>query len=128
MLNNYLDVQTAIYNFTQKAMVSPGLAPHGEFWLNLSYEEFTTGNVPGISTPWKILIVGDAANSNIIQILSGLGAAAKQYGQMPRPAPPYNPEQAALIADLSAWINAGCPNEADLNASQTSEVHDKHRD
>ena len=126
MLNNYLDVQTAIYNFTQKAMVSPGLAPHGEFWLNLSYEDFTTGNVPGINPPWKILVIGDAANSNIIQILSGTGAAADRYGQMPRPAPPYNPEQAALIADLSAWINAGCPNGAELNAPHKHLPHENH--
>jgi hypothetical protein len=111
MLKNYNDVQNALDNFVQQAGVNIGGAPHSAFWDNLDYNGFTTGNVPGVSGDWKILVVGDSANSNIIQILSGLGAPAKAFGQMPRPSPPYT-GQSALIADLAAWIDAGCPNGA----------------
>jgi hypothetical protein len=112
MLKNYSDVQGALYNFAQQAGVTPGQAPHGAFWLTMTYEQFTTANVPNITPPFKILVVGDSKNSTIIQILSGVGDAYKQFGQMPRPAPPYNPEQATLITELAAWIDAGCPNGA----------------
>jgi hypothetical protein len=109
MLNSYADVQAALNNFVQQAGVTPGQAPHGVFWLNLTYEQFTTGNVPNISPgPWKILVVGNSKNSNIIQILSGIGGAFDDFGQMPQPNPPYA-GQIALIAELAAWIDAGCP-------------------
>ncbi|MGH9930332.1 MAG: hypothetical protein ACREA9_14050 [Pyrinomonadaceae bacterium] len=114
-LNNYADVQAALNAFVTKAGVTPGQAPHKAFWNSLDYTEFTTGNVPGVPAgPWKILVVGDSKNSNIIQILNGVGDAYNDFGQMPQPNPPYLPpagnEQAALIADLAAWIDAGCPN------------------
>jgi len=56
--------------------------------------------------------VGNAADSNLIQILSGYGKAYNDFGQMPRPSPPYNPEQATLITELSDWINNKCPNDS----------------
>jgi hypothetical protein len=111
-LNNYADVQAALNNFVQQAGVTPGQAPHGAFWNSMTYEQFTTGNVPGVPLgPWKILVVGDSKNSNIIQILSGVGDAYNDFGQMPQPNPPYEPEQTGLITQLAAWIDAGCPNQ-----------------
>jgi hypothetical protein len=126
MLNNYNDVQNALDNFVQQAGVNIGGARHAAFWDNLDYNGFTTGNVPGVPGTWKILVVGDSANSNIIQILSGLGAPTKAFKQMPRPMPPYT-GQAALIADLAAWIDAGCPNDAGLNAARTYQPHEEHQ-
>ncbi|WP_213804275.1 hypothetical protein [Granulicella sp. dw_53] len=111
-LNNYADVQAALNTFVQQAGVTPGQAPHGAFWNTLTYDQFTTGNVPGVPLgSWKILVVGDSKNSNIIQILVGTGSAANDFGQMPQPNPPYEPEQTNLITQLSAWIDAGCPNK-----------------
>jgi hypothetical protein len=112
-LNNYADVQAALNHFVQQAGVTPGQAPHGAFWTSMTYEEFTTGTVPGnvVGGPWKILEVGNSQGSNIIQILSGTGDVTNANGQMPQPNPPYNPEQATLITELAAWLDAGCPND-----------------
>jgi len=110
-LTNYAQVQAALNSFVQQAGVTPGQAPHGAFWNSLTYDQFINGNVPNISPgPWKILVVGDSKSSNIIQILSGYGNAFNDFGQMPQPNPPYNPEQATLITELAAWIDASCPN------------------
>lgn len=110
-LKNYADVQAALNAFVTKAGVTPGQAPHGAFWNSMQYQGFITGTVPGVPLgPWKILEVGNSRASNIIQILSGYGQAYNDFGQMPQPSPPYEPEQSALIADLSAWIDANCPN------------------
>jgi hypothetical protein len=121
-LNNYADVQNLLNAFVAATVppVTPGLAPHGIFWNTLSYEEFTTGNVPGVHYHGKalpILVIGNAAASNIIQALSGTAGSpfgpGGGIGQMPRPTPPYNsgnPSQTEVIAALSEWINNGCPN------------------
>ena len=110
-LNNYTDVQKALNAFVQQAAVTPGQAPHGAFWNSMTYQQFTTGNIPGVPFgPWKILMVGDSKNSTIIQVLSGTGNAFNRFGQMPQPSPPYEPEQTELLKDLAAWIDAGCPN------------------
>lgn len=110
--NNYADVQAGLDAFVNEAGVNIDGAPHGAFWQNMDYTEFTTGNIPNVSpsAPWPILVCGQSANSNIIQILEGLGAAAKKYGRMPRPRPPYDPEQSDLITALAAWIDGGCQN------------------
>jgi hypothetical protein len=113
-LTNYAQVQAALNAFVAQAGVTPGQAPHGAFWNSLTYEQFVNGNVPGVPLgPWKILEVGNAAGSNIIQILSGKGAAYDDFGQMPQPNPPYDPEQTTLINELSDWINKGCKNPTD---------------
>jgi hypothetical protein len=112
-LTNYAQVQAALNAFVQQAGVTPGQAPHGAFWNSLTYEQFTTGNVPGVPLgPWKILEVGNSKGSNIIQILSGYGKAYDDFGQMPQPNPPYNPEQTTLVTELAAWIDASCPNNS----------------
>jgi hypothetical protein len=113
-LTNYAEVQAALNTFVTEAGVSPGLAPHHTFWNTMTYQQFITGNVPGVpGGPWKILEVGHSKNSNIIQILSGYGKAYDNFGQMPRPSPPYEPEQATLITELSAWIDGGCKNNSE---------------
>src|SRR5438270_619707 len=111
--NNFGDVQNGLDVFVSQAGVNIQGAPHHAFWQPpMTYKEFTTGNIPGVSSggPWKILVIGHSDQSNIIQILMGVGAAKKRFGQMPRPRPPYEPEQSELITALAAWIDAGCPN------------------
>ena len=117
-INNYAELQTLLNNFVSASGVTPGLAPHMVFWNNLSYEDFITGDVPGVSPSYKILVVGDAANSNIIQALSGTAGSpfdpnTGSIGQMPQPSPPYDasaPTQTDVIAALTYWINNKCPN------------------
>jgi hypothetical protein len=116
-LNNYSDVQKLLNKFVASAGVTPGLAPHHVFWEDLTYEQFTTGNVPNVSG-FKILEVGNAAASNIIMALSGTPGSpfdpnSGSIGQMPQPSAPYNaasPSQQDVITALSEWINNGCPN------------------
>lgn len=112
-IKNYSDLQTALNTFVANVGVTPGLAPHHAFWNSLSYEQFITGDVPGVSG-FKILIVGNAAKSNIIMALSGtqnspFDPSTGAIGQMPQPSPPYSGQQ-SLIDDITGWINAGCPN------------------
>jgi hypothetical protein len=95
-------------------------APHMKFWEKLTYKEFTTGNVPGVtdgpSAPYRILVVGDGANSNLVMALQGKGPLFNKdngaFGRMPANAePPEKPfftdEQIQPIID---WINRRCPN------------------
>lgn len=115
---NYKGVQALLSSLVSANGLNPGQAPHGVFWNSLSYSDFTTGNVPthspAIPPGTKILVVGDAANSNLIQVLSG---TSNEFDQMPQPNPPYNsntPTQTSVIQQLTDWINAGCPNNDDL--------------
>jgi hypothetical protein len=95
-------------------------APHKNFWDSLTYQQFTTGNVPGISfgptPPYPILVVGDAASSNFVLALQGEGPLFDNntgaFGQMPANAnPPAMPFlTAAEIQPIIDWINNGCPN------------------
>jgi len=88
----------------------PSSAPHKAFWNTLSYQAFTTGNVPGISQAVRILVPGDGDNSNIILALEGQGplfGPSGQYGQMPADGPPYFDQ--TWIDPIKAWIKANCP-------------------
>ena len=95
-------------------------APHLNFWDKLNYTEFTTGNVPGVTEgpnpPYRILVVGDGANSNLVMALQGKGPLFDKdngaFGRMPANAEPpempfFTAEQIQPIID---WINKGCPN------------------
>jgi hypothetical protein len=95
-------------------------APHQNFWDKLNHREFTTGNVPGVdfgpSPPYRILMVGDGANSNLVMALQGKGPLFNkdngEFGRMPAnaepPGMPYFTD--AQIQPIIDWINRGCPN------------------
>jgi hypothetical protein len=95
-------------------------APHKNFWETMSYEQFTTGNVPGVSfgpsPPYRILVAGDGAKSNFVLALQGTGPLFDPnngvFGQMPANAsPPASPYfTPAQIQPIIEWINNGCPN------------------
>jgi hypothetical protein len=85
-------------------------APHKAFWNTLNYTQFTTGNVPNVNPPVRILTPGSSAQSNIILALLGQGplfGPSGTYGKMPADGPPYF--TAAQVAELAGWIDAGCP-------------------
>ena len=72
-LTSFKDVQAFFSNF------NPG-EPHYAFWNTLSYTDFVTGTVPGVTVPdttppqkVPILIKGNGAQSNIVQALAGTG-------------------------------------------------------
>ena len=95
-------------------------SPHKNFWETLAYQEFTTGNVPGVafgpSPPYPILVAGNAANSNFVLALQGTGPLFDNntgvFGEMPANANP--PAMPFLTVDeiqpIVDWINNGCPN------------------
>jgi len=107
-INNYKELQALLNSFVGVNNLTPGLAPHGAFWNTLTYEQFITGDVPNLGVP--ILVVGNSAESNLIQVLKG---TSSQFPPMPQPNPPYNaktPTQDVVISQISAWIDADCPN------------------
>jgi hypothetical protein len=95
---------------------SPVGGPHKQFWDTLSYQQFITGNVPGIvdpttEQPMKILVVGNSKASNLIMALAGnpstvFDPESGAIGEMPEGGTPFTAEQ---IAPIAAWIDAGCP-------------------
>lgn len=93
---------------------------HGSFWNTMTRDEFVARDILGE----RILIVNDAAGSNLVRALRGLipfgtdqGTAGASYRRMPggRPAMPE-----ADIRVIEDWINAGCPEGAGTGrATQT---------
>jgi len=126
VINSYngtgLTLRAYITNILKQNKLADGVAsaPHLNFWDTLSYREFTTGNVPGVDSgpkpPYKILVVGDGANSNIVMALQGKGPLFDKdtgaIGRMPANAnPPEMPFFTdAQIQPIIDWINKGCPN------------------
>lgn len=117
-INNYADLQSFISN----TMVTNGSnaknAPHGNFWANLTYEQFINGNVPGVTDPVsqqpiRIVVPGNSRQSNLILALQGapntlFDSNTGAFGIMPADgSAPFTADQIASIAD---WIDRNCPN------------------
>jgi hypothetical protein len=116
-----LNTFTQIQQFITKVLADNGESggvpgsPHQAFWNALTYQQFTTGNVPGVNDdaghPIPILVKGDSAHSNLILALRGQGPLFDptngSIGQMPANGPPmFTDDQ---IDSIAAWIDAGCP-------------------
>jgi hypothetical protein len=119
ILNSFTEVQTFIEEIMEqdkKEGAPPPKSPHKAFWSSLSYEEFTTGNVPGVldpttKLPVPILVKGNSASSNLILSLRGQGPLFDPnhgaFGRMPANGPRgFTEKQIQLLAD---WIDLGCP-------------------
>jgi hypothetical protein len=113
-LKSFAEVQQFLTEVSTQNGIPNSSAPHGAFW-NTTYQQFTTGNVPGVTpgsvpTPVPILVVGKSAESNIILALRGQGPLfdpnTGSLGQMPAEGNLFSDEQ---INALAAWIDAGCP-------------------
>src|SRR5262245_39800761 len=117
-LNSYADVQKYLNNLIATLGSNIGGAPHGAFWNTLSFQQFTTGPVPGVkSAPgdppnpqgtWKILVVGSSKSSNIIKALGGVAPFdGSVFPQMPADGPPFATKD--QIQPLADWIDRKCP-------------------
>jgi hypothetical protein len=115
-LNSFADVQNFIDQVLANNNEQGGVpnAPHQAFWRKLTYEQFVSGTVPGVTDPdtgqpIPILMKGDSANSNLIHSLKGEGPlfGPDGFGQMPANGPPFF--TADQIASIAAWIDKGCP-------------------
>src|ERR1700681_1997566 len=64
-LNSFKDVQDMLTAFVTSQGVPISGAPHVDFWNQLTYAQFTTGDVPGVTDPtdptkgMPILKIGD---------------------------------------------------------------------
>lgn len=115
-LNSFPDVQQFIDRIMTQNGEQGGVpnSPHLAFWLNLTYDQFVTGNVPGVNDPntglpVPILVKGNAAGSNLIMALQGQGpfGPTGSFNQMPANGPPFF--TADQIASIATWIDNGCP-------------------
>lgn len=88
-------------------------APHKDFWNTMSYQDFTTGNVPNVTdggNPLRILIPGNSQASTIVHALQGTGIFDPNTGsqdRMPANGPPFFTD--AQIQEIAGWIDANCP-------------------
>jgi hypothetical protein len=118
MIDSYPQLQAFITNVLTQNNELNGVAnsPHLSFWTTMTYQQFTTGNVPHVvdsaNKPMPILVVGNSAKSNLI--LSLRGAANTDFdsqngsiGQMPANGPPMFTD--AQINEIASWIDRGCP-------------------
>jgi hypothetical protein len=116
-LNSYADLQNFISNTLAANGSNAANAPHGNFWTNLTYEQFTGGSVPGVKDPvsqqpLRILIPGNSRASNLILALQGASntlfdSNTGAFGIMPADGTaPFTADQIASIAD---WIDRNCP-------------------
>ena len=91
--------------------------PHGAFWRNLSRDQFVAFKILGL----PIVALGNGSGSNIVKAMRGeapfgldIGTPGRLLRRMPAGRDPVPPDQ---IAFISAWIDAGCPEEvADIGA------------
>jgi photosystem II stability/assembly factor-like uncharacterized protein len=106
-LYSFADVQAFFNNFIQSNGTDVSGAPHKDFW-NMDYGSFVNGDVPGVPGV-KILVPGNANDSNLIKILRGpLTVNGGTYPQMPADGSPFMAPN--LIDALADWINRNCPN------------------
>jgi L-Lysine epsilon oxidase N-terminal/L-lysine epsilon oxidase C-terminal domain len=90
---------------------SSPVSAHGPFWRGLTRDQFVQKRVFGR----PLVAVGDGAGSNLVKALKGeapfgsdTGTAGGAFRRMPGGRPPVS---AAQIAEIQAWIDAGCPEE-----------------
>ena len=113
-LQSYAEVRALFNSFMERNKGKIEFAPHEAFWNAMSYRQFVEGNVPGVTgpagEPLKILIVGNARESNIIMALRGAGSIFDSkkgaIGRMPPIGPFMTEEEIDRLAD---WIDRGCP-------------------
>ena len=118
-LNSFAEVQAFIEEVMEqnkKEDAPPPKSARKAFWSSLSYEQFTTGNIPSVldpttKLPIPLLVKGDSANSNLILLLRGQGPLFDPnhgaFGRMPANGPPFFTDD--QIQQLADWIDAGCP-------------------
>jgi hypothetical protein len=115
-IRSYQDVQKLLDDFVADNNVPIFFSPHGAFWRNMTRAQFIEGNIPNVSDPLtskplKILVVGNAEQSNLIMSLRGapdtiFDPDTGSIGRMP-PSGPFMPTND--IERLANWINAGAP-------------------
>jgi hypothetical protein len=115
-ITSFADVQNALDNYVGPPNNFPvGGAPHGVFWHHGDTEDdkyqFFITDVAIPHSNFKILIVGDGPNSNIILALNGQPPFGNFPPRMPVGGPPWLDQP--TIDAISDWITAGAKQFAD---------------
>lgn len=115
-ITSYAGVQKLLDDFVADNNVPIDLAPHRAFWRNMTYAEFVNGNIPNVEhpeteEPLKILVAGNAEQSNLIMTLRGAPGTIFDpdtglIGRMPPSGPFMADDDIQQIAD---WIDSGAP-------------------
>lgn len=108
-IKTYADVQSMFTDYVKfnglGGEVKNG-SPHGAFWNNMTYKEFTTGKVNAGGDSVKICdcVSGVPENSNIYNILKS--SISGNYPRMPAGGPFF---PVAQIDSFGVWIKNKCP-------------------
>jgi hypothetical protein len=101
----------------EEAVEGQDIGAHGNFWRNLTLEQFKVKKVLGK----QLVEVGNGENSNLIKALEGrapfgrdIGTPGANFPRMPAGFPPVAPEKIAVI---KKWIDDGCPDEDETEDS-----------
>ncbi len=116
-ITSFKELQVYLDDFLTSNGEAPVGPPHKNFWDTMSYQDFISGNVPGVNPPVRILVAGDGLGSNFVQALMGVGPLfdpnSGSYGQMPANGPPFFQDAGStpgpLVQPIIDWINNGCP-------------------
>ncbi len=97
-----------VIRILEKAVGEGHVGAHGRFWKDKSRDEFVEIIVPGFDV--KLLVVGDAENSNLIHAIKGTGLFdGSFYPRMPDGTDPPDPIPDSEIKDIADWIDNDCP-------------------
>jgi hypothetical protein len=95
----------------EEAVEGQDIGAHGNFWRNLTLEQFKVKKVIGR----QLVEVGNGEDSNLIKALEGrapfgknIGTPGANFPRMPAGFPPVAPDKIAVI---KKWIDDGCPDE-----------------
>ncbi len=95
-----------VIRILEKAVGEGHVGAHGPFWEDKSRDEFVEIIVPGFDV--KLLVVGDAENSNLIKAIKGIDPFDSSiYPQMP--AGGRDPIPDPEIEAIKDWIDSDCP-------------------
>lgn len=106
-----------VKQYLEEAVNGDDIGTHGNFWRDLTLEQFKSFVVP-VHGGVPLLVVGDGANSNLIKALSAVfpfgkdeGVPGATYKRMPDPDDGYSKMDPVRIQFIKDWIDAGCPDE-----------------
>lgn len=100
-IESYADVQKMFDDYVKLNGIQIQSSPHHAFWSTLTYEQFTTGNVPNVGI--RIVIPGKPEDSAIVQILEG---TFQGIPEMPAGGPYFPEEQ---VKEFAQWVKNKCP-------------------
>lgn len=95
-----------VIRILEEAVGEGHVGAHGRFWKDKSRDEFVEIIVPGFGV--KLLVVGDAENSNLVRAIKGIAPFESSIYQR-MPAGGRDPIPDPDIEAIEGWIESDCP-------------------